>query len=310
MNSVNFDNSLVIIGAGPAGLTSGLYAGRARIKTLILERQSCGGQILLTETIENYPGWAGNTSSAGLAANMERQVKDLGVDIVRDEVVGLKHNFGKWQIKTASGFYTSRAVIVAVGSGPKILDIPGERELTGRGVSYCATCDAPLYRNKVVCVVGGGNTAVEEALFLTRFARRVFLVHRRDRFRATEILSQRARENNLIEIRWNSQVEAIKGPGRVQAVILKNTQDGKKQAVPCDGVFVYVGRSPATGFLGNLPGKDEHGHIISDERMQAGRKGLFVAGDCRRKALRQVITACAEGAIAAYSAQKYLSEQT
>lgn len=297
---------LIIIGGGPAGLAAGLYAGRARLKTLILEKFSCGGQILLTETVENYPGFPGGISSSDLMGNIEEQVMKLGVKIIEEEVKQLEKGDIFWRIKTAQAQYDAKAVIVAVGSLPKSLGVEGEKALTGKGVSYCATCDGPLYRNKTVAVVGGGDTAAEEALFLTRFAAKIFLIHRRSSLRAAEILAQRLKENTKVSPVWNSVVKEITGQNKVEAIVIKDVDNGKEEKIFCDGVFIYVGRSPDTGFLAKLVDLDEHGHIITDTQMRTNQPGIFAAGDCRKKILRQVITACSDGAVAAYCAQQYL----
>lgn len=299
---------LIIIGAGPAGLTAGLYAGRARLNTLIFEKLSCGGQILLTETIENYPGFPAGVSTSRLIADIEKQVKDLGVAIISEEATKLEKSGSFWRIKCGESQYDAAAVIIAAGSAPKTLDVEGEKLLTGKGVSYCATCDGPLFRNKIVAVVGGGDTAVEEALYLTRFATKVFLIHRRGSLRAAEILAQRLRQNKKIEPRWDSAVKAIIGKNKVEGLIVKDARGLREEALSCDGVFIYVGRSPATEFLGGLVKLDEHGHILTDEAMRTNLEGLFAAGDCRKKVLRQVVTACADGAVAAYGAEQYLQE--
>lgn len=297
---------LIIIGAGPAGLTAGLYAGRARLKTLILEKLSCGGQILLTEKVENYPGFPDGISSSDLMGNMEEQVRKLGVKISDEEVERLEKNSPAWRINTVNNQYEAKAVIIAVGSIPKSLGVEGEKRLIGKGVSYCATCDGPLYRNKTVAVVGGGDTAAEEALFLSRFASKVFLIHRRVQLRAAQILAQRLSENAKIAPVWNSTLKEITGNNKVEGIIIKDVNSQKEESVFCDGVFIYVGRAPDTAFLGNLVQLDEHGHIIADSQMRASVSGIFAAGDCCRKIFRQVVTACADGAIAAYSVQQYL----
>ena len=300
------DHDVIIIGAGPAGMAGGLYSGRARLKTLILEKLSCGGQVLLTDKIENYPGFSGEATSFELTANMQKQVKDLGVDIRTEQVARIAKDGYLWHVKTHSGEYKAGAVIVAVGSVPKKLGLEKEELLTGRGVSYCATCDGPLYRGKVVAVIGGGDTALEEALFLSRFADKVFLIHRRGRLRAAEILGQRARANKKIVFCWDSIVDKIAGEEKLEGLILENVKDKTKKEIACDGVFIYIGRSPDTRFLKGLVETDEYGHIITDERMRTRQAGLFAAGDCRKKILRQVVTAASDGAIAAFCAQQYL----
>lgn len=299
---------LIIIGAGPAGLTAGLYAGRARLKVLILEKLTCGGQILLTETVENYPGFPGGVSSSDLMGNIEEQVMKLGVKILEEEAREIEKLDTFWRIKTRANQYAAKAVVIAAGSLPKTLEVEGEKQLTGKGVSYCATCDGPLYRNKIVAVVGGGDTAAEEVLFLTRFAAKIFLIHRRSQLRAAEILAQRLKDNIKVKPIWNAQVLAILGKERVEGLVIKDVNSGNEEAILCDGVFIYVGRAPATGFLGNLIKLDEHGHIITDEAMRTSQAGIFAAGDCRKKTFRQVITACSDGAVALYSAQQYLRE--
>ncbi|MEK6715050.1 MAG: thioredoxin-disulfide reductase [Candidatus Omnitrophota bacterium] len=297
---------LLIIGAGPAGLTAGLYAGRARLKALILEKLTCGGQILLTETVENYPGFPGGISSSDLMGNIEEQVMKLGVKILEEEVRQIEKIGIFWRIKTRENQYDAKAVVIAAGSLPKTLEVEGEKHLTGKGVSYCATCDGPLYRNKIVAVVGGGDTAAEEVLFLTRFAAKIFLIHRRSQLRAAEILAQRLKDNIKVKPIWNAQVLAILGNERVEGLVIKDVNSGNEETILCDGVFIYVGRAPDTGFLGNLIKLDEHGHIITDEAMRTDEPGIFAAGDCRKKTFRQVITACSDGAVALYSAQQYL----
>lgn len=297
---------LIIIGAGPAGLTAGLYAGRACLKALILEKLTCGGQILLTETVENYPGFPGGVSSSDLMGNIEEQVMKLGVKILEEEAREIEKLDTFWRIKTRENQYAAKAVVIAAGSLPKTLEVEGEKQLTGKGVSYCATCDGPLYRNKIVAVVGGGDTAAEEVLFLARFAAKIFLIHRRNRLRAAEILAQRIKDNLKVKPIWNTLVKAILGKERVEGLLLKDIDSQKEETILCDGVFIYVGRVPATGFLGSLLDLDEHGHIITDEAMRTSQAGIFAAGDCRKKTFRQVITACSDGAVALYSAQQYL----
>ncbi|PIQ88313.1 MAG: thioredoxin-disulfide reductase [Candidatus Omnitrophica bacterium CG11_big_fil_rev_8_21_14_0_20_42_13] len=297
---------VVIIGAGPAGLTAGLYAGRSKLKTLILEKISCGGQILLTEYIENYPGFKEPPLARDLMLDMEKQVKGLGVEILQEEVSGIKKDESGWIVKTDIAERISKSIIISVGSDPKRLGVEGEDLLIGKGVSYCATCDAPLFRGKQVAVIGGGDTAVEEALYLAKFCEKVFLVHRRDTLRAAEILRERVLGNDKITPVWDSVVVKISGKDKVDGMVLKNVKTKKEENIRCSGVFIYVGRAPATGFLADLVKLDEHGHILTDECMQTNKKGIFAAGDCRQKILRQVVTACSDGATAAFCIQRYL----
>ncbi|MGE5280252.1 MAG: NAD(P)/FAD-dependent oxidoreductase [Deltaproteobacteria bacterium] len=302
---------VLIIGAGPAGLTAGLYAGRARLKTLIVEQAAAGGQVLLTETIENFPGVA-DLKSFQWADDLRRQVTALSDVVLKEEATASrieKKGAGFVVTFDAAGKQTAqecRAVIVATGAVPKRLDIPGEKELTGKGVSYCATCDGPLYRNKEVVVVGGGNSALEEALFLARFASRVTLVHRRTAFRAVAVLEERVRAEKKIVLRLGAAPEAVEGEGRVQGLRIKDAGTGEQEVLACAGVFVFVGSVPQTGLLEGLAQSGDYGTVRTDETMATSTPGLFACGDCRHRPLYQIVTACAEGAIAAHAAGRYL----
>lgn len=300
-------HDLIIVGAGPAGLTAALYAGRSRLKAVILEKISPGGRILLTETIENFPGFAGGVSSYDLTARMKQQVDELGVKIELEEVLELDALSKK--IKTHDNEYTARSIIIATGARPRKLGCPGEDKFTGRGVSYCATCDAPLYKEKNVVVVGGGNTVAEEAVYLARFAKAVTIVHRRNELRASAILQERLKENKKIRFILSHTLSEISGTNKVESIKLKDVNTSKEQTVQCDGVFVYIGYDPDTVFLAGKIKLDEAGFIIADEAMATSCEGVFAAGDCRRKSLFQVITACADGAIAADSAYKYIASK-
>ncbi len=298
---------LIIIGAGPAGLTAGLYAGRDRLNTLILEMLNPGGRILATETIENFPGFTGSVATKDLMSNLEKQVRDLGVEIELTEALELDTHSKVVRCENKS--YQANTVIIATGAKPRKLQVPGEDRLTGRGVSYCATCDGPLYRDKEVVVVGGGNAAVEEALYLTRFAKSVNLIHRRDQLRATKILQEKIRANKKIALVLNSLVTEISGTNRVESVTVRDAVTQKEQTIACQGIFIYVGNVPNTAFIKAELESDEQGFIITNEELQASQQGIFACGDCRKKTLYQVITACAEGATAADSAQRYLLNQ-
>ncbi|MFA5356019.1 MAG: thioredoxin-disulfide reductase [Candidatus Omnitrophota bacterium] len=305
MSSTTYD--LVIIGAGPAGLTAALYSGRSRLNTLLLEKMGPGGRILLTETIENFPGFRGGVNTSELIQRMQEQVTDLGVKIVLEQAdeIDLK----AMSVKAGSGFYSAGAIIIATGAHPRSLGVPGEEKLTGRGVSYCATCDAPLYRGKEVVIAGGGNAMAEEALYLTRFADSVTIIHRRDELRASPILQEKLKENNKIHFKLSSVITGIEGGMRVEGVKIRDLKSQSDEISRCDGVFVYIGYIPDTGFLKDKLQLDETGFIITSDDMSTSSQGAFACGDCRKKSLYQVVTACGDGAIAADSAYKYLASK-
>ncbi|MGB4376818.1 MAG: thioredoxin-disulfide reductase [bacterium] len=299
---------VVIVGGGPAGLTAGIYVARSKLKAILLEKGLPGGQIATTEHIENYPGY---TAGAGyeLTAIMEEQAKGFGLEIAMAEVTGVQLGGPEKIITTNQGEYRARTVILAPGSSPRKLDVPGEKEFIGRGVSYCATCDGPFYEGLTVMVVGGGNAAVEEANYLTRFAQKVYIVHRRDALRATKVVQERAFANEKIEILWDSVVAEIRGNETLEQVLIKNVKTGQITPVTVDGLFVYIGFIPNTAFLKGQVEMDAAGYIITNDRMETSVPGVFAAGDCRQKLLRQVVTAAGDGAIAAFAAEKYLEEQ-
>lgn len=296
---------LIIIGGGPAGLTAAIYAGRSRLNTLLIEKLAVGGRILMSETIENYPGFPGGISTQELMGRMEAQVKELGVKIVNDEVSDL--DCLKKTVKTANGAYEASAIIIASGARPRKLNVPGEEKYTGRGVSYCATCDGPFFKEKKVVIVGGGNAVAEEAIYLSRFAGSVSVIHRRRDLRAAPILQEKMQENKKINFILNSVVTQIKGSQKVEAVTIKDVLSGKEKDFDCDGVFIYIGYEPETLFLKGKLKMDESGLIITDENMAASVDGIFACGDCRKKGLYQVINACADGALAADSAYKFIA---
>jgi thioredoxin reductase (NADPH) len=298
---------LVIIGGGPAGLTAALYAGRSRLDILLIEKMAVGGRILMSEIIENYPGFPGGISTTELMSRMEAQVKELGVKIVSEEVLDLDC-VGKI-IKTASGNYQARSIIIASGARPRKLNVPGEEKYTGRGVSYCATCDAPFFKEKKVVVVGGGNAVAEEAIYLSRFANSVSVIHRRSDLRASPILQERMQQNKKINFILNSVVTQIKGAAKVEAVVVKDLLSAKESDFSCDGVFIYIGYEPETVFLKNKLQIDEAGFIVTDENMATNSLGVFACGDCRKKNFYQVINACGDGAVAADSAYKFIASK-
>ncbi len=301
-------HDLIIIGAGPAGLTAALYAGRSRLDTLLIEKMAVGGRILMSETIENYPGFPGGIFTAELMQRMHEQVKELNVKIESDEVLDL--DCINKTIKCGSTAYSSSAIIIASGARPRKLNIPGEEKYTGRGVSYCATCDAPFYKEKNIVIVGGGNAVAEEAIYLSRFAASVSIIHRRQDLRASAILQERLQKNKKIKFILSSIVTEIMGAQKVEAVKIKDLISDKESVFNCDGVFIYVGYEPETVFLKNKLEMDESGFLLTDENMLTSVEGVFASGDCRKKGLYQVINACGDGAVAADSAYKYIASRS
>lgn len=300
---------LVIIGAGPAGLTAVIYAQRLGLDGLVLEKLAPGGQILLTEKIENYPGFPEGVSGRQLITLMQKQAENLGMKYEQEEVKRIRLSGNKKIITTESGKeYKSLTVIIASGAKPKRLGIEGEREFTGRGVSYCATCDAPFFKDEEILVVGGSNTAAEEALYLTKFARKIYLVHRRGMLRAEKILQERLFNNPKVEIIWKSTVEKIYGEGKVEGVLLKELEKGKLRNLSCSGVFIFIGLKPNTNFVENLVELDKNGFVKTNRDMETSIEGIFACGDVRENSLKQAIVACGEGALATHMVGKYLSK--
>ncbi|PIU82939.1 MAG: thioredoxin-disulfide reductase [Elusimicrobia bacterium CG06_land_8_20_14_3_00_38_11] len=302
---------VVIIGGGPAGLTAGIYAARARLDCLLIDNYGINGQAVSTDIIENYPGFPDGIGGFQLVKNLKVQAEKFGLKIISQEVVFVNYAEKNIEIKTDGKIYSALSLIAASGAKPKDLGIPGEKELKGRGVSYCATCDAAFYKNKTVAVIGGGDTAIEEALFLTKFADKVLVIHRRDKLRATKILQERAFTaftNKKINFIWNSRLVEIKGAQKVESIIAEDILTSVKTEINVDGVFMFVGYKPNTEYLKNILKLDENGYAITDDEMKTDRAGIFAAGDCRKKLLKQIITACSDGAIAAFSAEKYLDK--
>lgn len=310
MQDSTFD--VAIIGAGPAGLTAALYAGRFKMKVLFLEKMSCGGQIILSPSIENYPGFPEGVSTFELMDKFRKQVEELGIILENKEILGIKAEQKSKQhifnIKTHDIDYTARTVIIATGAQAKKLGVIGEDKFIGRGVSYCGTCDGPLFREKDVVLIGGGDRAVEDAIFLTSYARIVHLVHRRTELRASKILQEKAKKNPKINFILESVVEEITGTNKVEGVKIKNLKNGSSLDLSCQGVFIFVGITPNTGFAKNLLETDPNGFIITDQEMRSSKEAVFACGDCRKKSLYQVVSACGDGAVAADSAYKYLLE--
>lgn len=297
---------LAIIGAGPAGLTAGLYAARSRIKTVIIERYSPGGQVLSTDWVENYPGFPEGISGFDLVDKMKAQVDRFEVPHLLAEVTTVTPVSTGFNIALAEGSLNAKAVIITTGAEPTKLGVKGESVLTGRGVSYCGTCDAPFYRNQKVLAVGGGDTACEEALYLTKFADKVYLAHRRDELRAVKVLQEKVLANPKIEVLWDTVLEEIVGEDGVKSAKLKNVKTEALTELELDGVFIFVGVEPTTNFCMSLVDQDDSGFILTDDNMATSFQGIFAAGDCRSKALRQISTAVGDGAMAAFNAERYL----
>ncbi|HNQ35404.1 MAG TPA: FAD-dependent oxidoreductase [bacterium] len=298
---------LIIIGGGPAGLTAGLYAGRAGLAPLILERLAPGGQLGWAGAIENYPGFPGGIGGLELAGRLRDHALQCGARIEASEVLGLAAGEGHFRLSGPSE-YEAAAVIVAAGSVPRPLGVPGETELTGRGVSYCATCDGPFFRGRRVAVVGGGNLMLQEALFLSGLAAEVKLVVRAAAPAGSADLRRKLEESGRVEVVGESAPVGILGKDRVTGLQLRNLKSGEESQLEVDGVFIFAGVRPGTGFLPPEVKRDAQGYLETDERMGTALPGLFACGDCRRRPLRQVVSACAEGALAAVSAQHYLEE--
>jgi thioredoxin reductase (NADPH) len=304
---------IVIIGGGPAGLTAGLYASRASLRTLLIEGASSISQITVTDIIENYPGMPEGIGGFELVERFKKQALQFGLEIASEDVIGIaKTHWGNtegWKVTSAGRDYEALAVIVATGAYWRKLGVRGEDVFVGKGVSYCATCDGPIYKNRDVVVVGGGDAAVQEAIFLTNFARKVTIIHRRNRLRATKALEKRALANSKIEFAWNSVVEEISGGNVVEKVKIRDVKSPDMgREIPAQGVFIFIGLTPKTDMVRGIVDLDDGGYIVADRDMQTSAKGIFAGGDCIRKRLRQVVTACGDGATAAASAQHYVEE--
>lgn len=298
---------VIIIGAGPAGLSASIYTGRARLKTLVLEKGVPGGQILLTDFVENYPGFPEGIVPFQLMDNFRKHAEKFGANIETDEAKDIRRKDKLWNVFGNRGEYSARAVIVATGSVYRKLGLPGEKKLTGRGVSFCATCDGAFFRDQEVAVVGGGDNALTEALFLTKFCRAVKVIHRRDQFRAEKILQERVFANSKIEVLWNSIVSEISGEDKFQSVTIKNTKDNKILTLKLDGLFVSIGMDPNTGFINKLVKLDDFGRIEVNKSMETSQPGIFAAGDVTDACPRQMAAAVGTGVAAALAVDEYLS---
>ena len=299
---------MVILGGGPGGYTAALYAARAGLDTVVLERLSAGGQMALTSEIDNYPGFPEGIDGFELGMKFQEQAEKFGAKTEYAEVRGLELHSDPKVLHTSEGDFLARTVVIATGAGPRKLGLPDEERLTGRGVHYCAHCDGMFYRGKTVAIVGGGNSAAAEALYLSRVAKRVILIHRRDSLRATKIYHEPLKNLSNLEFYWNSAVTELIGDERLRAVRVKNLLSGEEEELQIDALFVSIGRKPATDLVaGQL--ELENGYIAADESTQTSIPGVYAVGDIRTKALRQIITAASDGANAAHFAEGYLSEQ-
>ncbi len=300
---------LIIAGAGPAGLTAGVYAARAKLEVVLCEKMLPGGQAATTDLVENYPGFPKGISGSELMARMAEQAEKFGLNVESKSVENISRQGDLCLVKTEDGEeHPSKTVIVATGAEPKNLGVPGEAEFKGRGVSYCATCDGPLYQGKKVAVVGGGDSAVEEALFLTRFAEKVYLIHRRDKLRATQLLQNRTFENKKIEFVWGSVVTEIGGGKSLESVVTEDVKTEKISELGIDGLFVYIGTIPNSDLFEEDIKRDKRGFVITDQDMATSIEGVFAAGDVRSKLLYQIATAVGDGATAAFAAEKFIEQ--
>ena len=297
---------LIIIGGGPAGLSAGIYGKRAGLDLVLLEKLSPGGQVITSFEIENYPGFAEPVEGWKLMSDMEAQARRLGVDIINGEALSIAKEGGVFLVDTGGEIFKGKTVIVAAGANHRKLEVPGEKELLGRGVSFCATCDGAFFKDREVLVAGGGDVALEEAFFLTRFASKVYIAHRRDQFRGAKILQDRVFANSKIELLYNSEIDSINGTGNVESVTIKNNKSGVQHNINVDGVFIFVGYIPNTSFLDNSLLND-CGEVVVDMRMRTSVKGLFAAGDIRSSSRRQIVMAASDGAVAALESYDYVT---
>jgi thioredoxin reductase (NADPH) len=297
---------VVIIGAGPAGLAAAVYTGRGRLETVVLEKAIPGGQILFTDWVENYPGFPDGIAPFDLMEKFRKQAERFGAIIEADEAKTVRREEKDWVVVGQNKEYRAKAVIITTGAEYRKLGIPNETRLTGKGVSYCATCDGPFFRDAVVAVVGGGDNALTEAVMLTKFCRKMYIIHRRDQFRAIKILQERVLANPKIEVLWNCVVEAAEGENNLEQVILRNVKEGRTFPLPLDGLFISIGMNPHSGFVMGLVELNEWGEIKVDSRMATSQPGIYAAGDVAEACPKQVATAVGAGVNAALSVNEYL----
>lgn len=298
---------VLVLGGGPAGYTAAMYAARAGLQVAVLERLAAGGQMALTHQVDNYPGFDQGVDGFDLGMRMQKGAERFGAETVYADVQSVKLNQEIKELQTDQGMFYGRTVIVATGANPRKLGLPMEQELTGRGVHYCAACDGMFYRGKTVVLVGGGNSAVADALTLARVAKKVILVHRRDTLRASKIYHEPLERAENLEFRWNSEVASLLHGDRVEGVVLRNKVTGESENISCDGVFVSIGRTPATELFANQLELDEAGYIVAGESTETNLPGVYAVGDVRTKAVRQIVTATADGAVAAHEIEEYLA---
>ena len=299
---------IVIIGSGPAGLTAAIYAGRSQLSPLLITGNAPGGQAASTSEVENYPGFPNGIAGGELTQLMQQQAERFGARLEMDEVLEVNLRQHPFTIKTYGNTYNAKTLIIATGVSPRLLGVPGEAKFKGRGVSYCATCDGFFYKDKTVVVVGGGDAAVEEAIFLTRFASKVYIVHRRDQLRAQKIIQERAFKNDKIEFVWNSVVTEVLGDEKVTGVRVKDVKTNEETVIAADGMFTYIGNVPNTKLFEGQLELDERGYIVTDRQMHTSVPGVFAAGDVQERTLKQIATAVGTGAIAAMEAEKFIAE--
>ena len=300
---------VAIIGGGPAGLNAALYAGRAGLDAVLFEKMFAGGQMVTTTQLDNYIGFPGGVGAVDLAMNMEEQAKSAGAKIQYEEILNLDLSGTVKKIKTGKQEYDAKAVILCMGATPRALGVDGEERLRGRGVSYCATCDGAFFKGKAVAVVGGGDTALEDALFLSRYCDKVYLIHRRNAFRGTKIVSDKVGQMKNVDVIWDTVVERINGQDKVESIDVKNVQNEEPRTITLDGVFIAVGTQPNNALVQGKVALDEQGYVLAGEDMKTNVKGVFAAGDLRQKLLRQIITAASDGAVAVYSAARYIDTE-
>lgn len=306
---MNHIYDILIVGGGPAGYTSALYAARAGLDAIVLEKLAPGGQMALSHQIDNYPGFVDGIDGFSLAQQMQQGAERFGAQTVMTEVHALELTGDVKIAHTSDGDYLGRTVILATGANPRPLGVPQERELVGRGVSYCAACDGMFFRNRTVVVVGGGNSAAADAKLLSRVAKQVIIIHRRDTMRADQIDQQALQEADNVQFLWNSVVTELLHEDRITGVRVRNVDSGKETVVPCDGVFVSIGRKPATELLGGQVTLDPNGYIDAGETLETNVPGVYAVGDVRRKDLRQVVTAVSDGAAAVHQIEAYLTKE-
>jgi len=310
IHDIQDEYDIVILGAGPAGLTAAMYASRDKHKVLVLEKQFPGGFVAITEWVENYPGFFDGIMGADLSEKFYQHAVKFGALVRSGNCTKIEED-GKYKlvhVENREKPIKTKAVIIGFGCEPKRLDVPGENKFYGRGVSFCATCDGSFYKDRDVAVIGGGESALEEGIYLTKFAKKVYVVHRRDEFRASRLVAERAENNEKMEFIFDSVVESINGDTKVEGITLKNVKTGENSELPIDGIFIFIGQTANTELVHGLVETDEWGFIVADETTATSMAGIFVAGDVRNKEFRQITTAVSDGTVAAKSSEKYITE--